>query len=108
MGAAAKFHRVAVERVGFTADLDDADELAVLVAEELHDVFAVLDRGVWDLGPGNDHALFDRAVDHFFHLGNLVGRECGAVEIEAQTVFVHRGPLLSCVGGNCLVERPVE
>ena len=38
VGAAAEFHRVAVERFVAPADLDDADEVAVFVAEELHDV----------------------------------------------------------------------
>ena len=72
MGAAAKLHRVAVERVALAADFDDADDLAVLVAEELHDVGAVFDVGVFYFGPGNSHVLLDRAVDHVLHHGDLL------------------------------------
>ena len=108
MGAAAEFHRVAVQRVAFAADLDDADDLAVFVAEELHDVLAVLDRGVRDLGPGNGHVLFDGAVDHFLHHGDLFCCERRAVEVEAQAVFIDGGALLGGVFGNGFVKRPVE
>ena len=44
--AAAEFHGIAVEGFVAAADLDDANEVAVFVAEELHDVGAVLDPGM--------------------------------------------------------------
>ena len=38
--AAAKFHRITIQLPCLAADLDDADDVAVFVAEELHHVLA--------------------------------------------------------------------
>ena len=71
MGATAEFLGGTVELVGMPADLHDADDVAIFVAEELHDVGAALDVGVFDLGPGNGETLLDGTIDHLFHLGDL-------------------------------------
>ena len=71
--AATKFHGVSVQLPGFATNLNDADGIAVFVAEELHDVGAALDVGVFHFGPGNGHVLLDRAVDHVLHHGDLLG-----------------------------------
>ena len=54
VGATAEFHGVAVEGFVAAADLHDANEVAVFVAEELHDVFVVLYLGVWDFDPRDE------------------------------------------------------
>ena len=86
MRAAAKFHRVAVELPGFAADLDDADGVAVFVAEKLHHVLAVLHVGVRDFRPGDAGVFEDAFIDELLDVGDLRGRERRAVEIEGQLV----------------------
>ena len=108
MGAAAKFHRGAVQFSWLAADLHHPDQVAVLVAEELHDVLAALDRGVRDFLPRHRELLVDGTVDHFLHLRDLLRSDRGAVEVEAQAELVDRGTLLRGVLRNDLVERPVE
>jgi hypothetical protein len=94
--------------VRLAADLDDADDVAVFVAEELHDVGAALDVGVFDFAPGNGVVGFDGGVDLFLHRGDLLGGDGGAVEVEAQAVFIDERTLLRGVCGDDLVQRPME
>ena len=62
-----------------------------------------------DFLPGNGVVgLLDRGVDHFLHRGDLLGRDGGAVEVEAQAVFIDGGALLRGVLRNDFVQRPVE
>ena len=74
VGAAAEFHRVAVQLVRLAADLHDADEVAVFVAEELHDVGALFRFDVGNLCPGNRRALGDLFVHQFLDLAHLLFR----------------------------------
>ena len=108
MGAAAEFHRVTVEGEGLAADLDDADEVAVFVAEELHDVLATFDVGVGDFLPRDGLRGGDGGVDFFFDDGDLSGREGGGSEVEAQAVGGDEGALLGGVGRDHFVESPVK
>ena len=98
MGSSAEFHGEAVESFVAAADLDDADEVAVFVAEELHDVGAVLDVGVRDFDPGDEIVGFDGGVDLFFDGGDLLWSEGLGVEVESETVGRDAGALLGGVG----------
>ena len=84
MGAAAEFHRVAVELKRCAADLDNADGVAVLVTEELEDAGASLDFCKGNLLPAYGGILKDTLVDEMLHRGDLLRSEGGAGEIEAE------------------------
>ena len=106
--AAAQFHRVTVELVRRAADLDDADGVAVFVAEELHHVLAVLHVGVRDFGPRDAGVFEDAFVDELLDVGDLRGRERGAVEVEGQLVRADEGTFLRGFLAHDFVQRPVE
>ena len=108
MRAAAEFLRVTVELVRLAADLHDADDIAVFVAKELHDVGAALDVGMFHFGPGNRIVGLDGGVDLFLHRRELRGRDSGAVEVEAQAVLIDRRALLRGILRDDFVERPVQ
>ena len=82
MGAAAKFHAVAIQRPGLSADLDNPDTVAVFVAEKLHDVLASAHLGISDIAPGDGRIFEDLRVDQALDRGHLFRREGGTAEIE--------------------------
>src|SRR5581483_9428016 len=106
--AAAKLHGIAVERLGSAADLDDADAVAVFLAEELHDVLAALDFGVGNFRPGDAGVFDDALVDEALDVGDLRGRERLAAEVEGQFVRADVGTLLRGVRADDLVESPMK
>ena len=106
--ARAEFHRPAVERGSLAADLHDAHGVAVLVAEELHDVRAALDGRVGDFAPRHGVVGEDALVDELLDVGQLARRERRAVEVEGQLRRVDRGTLLRGFLGDDLMERPVQ
>ena len=108
MGATAKFLGVAVELVRLAADLDDADDVTVFVAEKLHDIGAAFDRRVDHFFPTNGIVGLDGSIDLFLHRGDLPGCHGGAVEIETQAVFIHRRTLLCGILRHDFVQRPME
>ena len=108
VGAATEFHGVTVEGERLAADLYDADEVAVFVAEELHDVFTAFDIGVRDFLPRDGLSCGDAGVDLFFDGRDLLRSEGGGGEVEAQTVRRDEGALLGGVGGDYFVEGPVK
>ena len=108
VGAAAEFHRVAVELRGAAADLHDADGVAVFVAEELHHVLAGFHVGVGDFGPGDAGIFEDAFVDEAFDVGELRGRQHGAVEVEGELVGADEGAFLRGLVADDFVQGPVE
>ena len=76
------------------ADLDDANQVTVFVAEELHNVGAILDVGVGDLDPGNGVAGLDGGVDLFFDGGELPRGDGFGVEVKSETLMRDAGSLL--------------
>ena len=71
MSARAKLHRIAVQRLGLSADLDDTDGLAILVSKNLHDVAAIPDFGIRHLRPGDRNVFQDLFVDQFLDIADL-------------------------------------
>ncbi len=115
--ATAKLHGVAVELGdgvvvgvgrGGAADLDNADEVAVFVAEELHDVGAGLDIGVFKIGPSDGGIRENAGVDEFFDVGELLGGEGGGVEVEGELFGRDGGAFLGGLARDDLVESPVK
>ena len=106
--AAAKLHRVAVQRCRPAADLHHAHAVAVFLAEELHDVRARLHVGVADLGPGHGGVFEDALVDEALDVGHLLRRERRAAEVEGELVGADVGALLRGVPADDLVQRPVQ
>ena len=108
MGAPAELHRIAVEGSVFSADLNDANEVAILIAEELHDIGVILDLTVRHFGNADGIVGSDAAVHLGFDPADLVGVESLGVEVKAQTVGGHERTLLSCIRADSLVQSPVE
>ena len=98
VGSAAEFHGVSVEGFVTAADLHDADEVAVFIAEELHDVFVVLHLGVGDFDPGHGVAGLDGGVHFFLDGGELFGGDGLGVEVESESVGGDAGALLGGIG----------
>ena len=94
MGTAAQLHRVAVQLPGVAANLHHAHGIAVLVAEELHHVAAVLHFGVRDFSPAHAGIFEDAFVYKFLDVGDLLRRQRGAVEVEGQLVRADVGAFL--------------
>ena len=106
--AAAKFHGITVQLPGVAADLDDADHVAVFVAEELHHVLAVLHVGVRDFRPRDAGVFEDAFVDELLDVGDLRGRERRAVEIERQLVRPDEGTFLRRLLAGDFVQGPMQ
>lgn len=108
VGAAAEFHRDAVEGSFFAAHLDDADDVAVFVAEELADVLVVLDVGVGHFAAGDGKVRIDPCVDAFFDGAELVFGDGGAVEVEAEAFVGDEGALLGDVRADDFLKSLVQ
>ena len=106
--AAAKFHRITIQLPCAAADLDDADGVAVFVAEELHHVLAVLHVGVRDFRPRDAGVFEDAFVDELLDVGDLRGRERRAVEIEGQLVRPDERTFLRRLLARDFVQRPMQ
>ena len=90
------------------ADLDDADGVAIFVAEELHHVLARFHVGVGNFRPRYAGVFEDAFVDEFLDVGDLLRRERCAVEIEGQFVRPDERTFLRSVLAHDLVQRPVQ
>ena len=108
MGAAAKLHRVAVQRGGLAANLHHPHHVAVFLAEELPDVFAALDVAVFGLGPGDRGVFEDVLVDEAFDISYLLRGERRTAEIEGELLRPDIRTLLHRIPANHLMQRPVE
>ena len=108
VSAAAEFHAPTSQRMGFAADLHDADVLGVFFAEELHDAAVSLGLGVRHFSPGNDVVGDDAFVDEFFYVGELRGGQSGAVEVKGELVRRDVGAFLRGVMADDLVQGPMQ
>ena len=106
--AAAQFHRVTVQFVRRTADLHDANDVAVFVAEELLNVGTLLRFRVRNFRPRNRRVLRDFVVHQFFHVAHLLFRQRGAREIERQLLRSDVTPFLRRLATNDFVQRPMQ
>ena len=106
--SAAEFHRVAVERVRVPADLDDADDVAVFVAEELNDARVRLRLLMGNFRPGNAAVGENELVDFPLDFGNLLRRERGGIEVEGQLFVGNEGAFLRDVFPDDAVQREVQ
>ncbi len=89
-------------------DLDDADPVAVFLAEERHRA-EPLRLVALHLDRANVVALLDPVVDHVLDVGDLLGGERGAVgEVEAELVGAHRRARLSHVGAQPRAQSGVQ
>ena len=99
--AAAKFLRE-------IADGDDADDVAVFVAEELEDGGIALDLGVGAFVPRHGHIGVDLFVHELFDFGDFLRRHGRAVgEVEAQAVGADIGAFLRDGVAENFPQRPV-
>ena len=94
VGAAAQLHRVAVERVGFAADLHHAHRVAILVAEKLQDTFIPGHLAVGHPGPAHDGVVDNALIDQLLNVGHLLRRQRRAVEIKRQLLRANVGTFL--------------
>ena len=108
VGTAAEFHGIPVQLPCPAADLDNADHVAVFVAEELHYVLARFDVRVGNFGPTDASVLDDAFVDELLDVGDLLRSERGAVEVEGQFVRADERAFLRGILAHDFVERPVE
>ena len=108
VGARAELHRVAVERSGRTANLNDADGFTIFVAKELHNVGTGPDARVKDFCPRNRHVLNDTFVDQLLNIANLRWSKRRAIEVESQLLRTNERPLLRRLVGDDFVQSPVK
>ena len=108
MGAATKLHAVAVQSSGLSANLDNPDAVAVLIAEELHDVLAAAHLSISDIAPSNGRIFEDLRIDQTFDRDHLFRREGGTAEVEGQLVRPHVAAFLHGFEADHLMQRPVE
>ncbi len=106
--AAAEFHRVTVQFVRRAADLHHAHEVAVFVAEELHDVGPLLRFRVGNFRPRDGRVLRDLFVHQLFHVAHLLLREGGTGEIEGQLLRPDVAAFLRRVAADDFVQRPMQ
>ena len=78
MGSAAEFHGVSVKIFRRPANLYNAYNIAVLIAEELQDARLSLDLGIGQLVPAHGGVLKDALIDQAFHAGDLIGSQSAA------------------------------
>ena len=98
MSAAAKFHRITVQRLRLPADLDHAHQIAVFLTEELLDIRTVLRFRVRNLRPGHRGVFRDPLIHQLLDRAELLFRERCTREIECQLVRPDVAPLLSRPG----------
>ncbi len=99
--------RAAAEFLGVAADVDQADELAVLVAEEGERVVGL--PGIFDLGRDDAGVVDDLLVDQLLDLAELrLGELFEVREIEAQAVRRLVRAELADVRAEDLAQRPVD
>ena len=108
MGAAAELHAPAVELVALAADLHDADEVAVLLAEEGHDAVVGLGFDVGHFAPGNRVVGDDALVHESLDVAELLRGERGAVEVEGELVLRDAGAFLRGVLADDFMQGPMQ
>src|SRR6266481_1983606 len=108
MGAAAELHRITVERFRFATDLQNADSIAVFLAKKLLNVGTFFRLGVRNFCPGNRRVLRDFFVHQFFHVADLLLRQCRARKIQRQFVRADITPFLRRIARNNFMQRPVQ
>ena len=108
VGAAAEFHAPAIELVRLAADLHDADEVAILLAEESHDAVVGLGLNVGNFAPGNGIVGDDAFVHESLDVAELLRGERGAVEVEGELVRRDAGALLRGVLADDFMQRPMQ
>ena len=95
--AAAKLHGITVQLRRVTADLNDANNVAVFLAEELHHVLAQFHVSVGNFRPRNAGVFDDALVDEFLDIGDLLRRQRGAAEVEGELFGADVGAFLDGV-----------
>ena len=108
MSATAKLHRVAVQFLRLTADLNDTHVVTVLLTKKLLDLFALLGFRVRNFGPRNRRVLGDFLVHQFFHIALLLRRERRAREVEREFIRPNVTSLLGRIARHEFVQRPVQ
>ena len=86
MRATAELHRVPVERIWRSADLQNAHRVAVFFSEELDDVFSLPYLSIRNLCPRHGRIFRNLFVHQFLYVADLLLRQCRAREIERQFV----------------------
>ncbi len=108
MRSPAKLHRVTVELLGLTSDLDHPDSIPVFFAEKLHHLRPILDLIVIHLKPMNSLILQNPLIDQPLNVSDLFGSQRLGVEIEGQFLRPHVGSLLTRVPAHYFMKGPVK
>ena len=98
MCAAAKFHRITIEGLCFTADLHYPNRVSIFFPEKLLNIRALPRFRVRDLHPGYWSVFRDPFIDQLLDRANLLFRKRCAREIERQLVGPDIAALLSRIG----------
>src|SRR5262249_56460196 len=75
VGAAAKFHRIAIQFLRIAADLENPDSVAVFLAKELLDLLSLSRLLVWNFHPRNAFVLGDLVIHQPFDIALLLQSE---------------------------------
>src|SRR5262249_25708268 len=80
--AAAELHRITIQLARRSADLQDANCVAVFLAEKLNNVLPLFRIGEWNFSPRNRRAIGNLFVHQFFNVPLLLRRERRTRKIE--------------------------
>ena len=108
MGAPAEFHRVTVKFALLSTNLNDANLVAIFIAEELLNILAVFNAGAGHFLPAYRFACFNGIINLFFKCIDLLGTKRTRIKVETQAVTTDHGTLLRRVGRDDFMQCPVE
>src|SRR4029077_6408500 len=74
VGSATQLHRITIEAMRYSADLQNAHCVAVFLSEKLDNVGSLLRFRVGNLGPGDSRILLDLLIHQFFYVAHLLLR----------------------------------